>query len=289
MFSLESSLLPCAWLDAKTALESALRGHWPQPGEGIYRIDDTYMLLRGEQSNDGSRELVVVALTGDMAQGTLAALNHARANGFDSIRAHFFKRGAERYIQRKLKLPVREIERRGEDERILQIRFSDMGGSSKSKNTTTTTTTTTNVSGTAATSGDNYGMMLSGVNDSDINLSMTDHGAIAVAGSMAEEAFNFGSMALESNESITEGAFGFGADALDANSKVSTHAIDAMTNVAGQQSATTKAAISMANSAKAREQTGTNESDNSLLKTVSLIVGIAGTLVTIVVILGNKK
>jgi len=271
MFSLESNLLTCSWQEARKPLEKALRGHKCQPLEQPYRIGSTYMLLRGEQYQDGSKELVVVALAGEMAKGTLAAVNHARLNGFDSIRAHFFTRGAERYIRRKLKLPVKEIARYGQHERVLQIRFEDMGGRSNSRNDTKTVTNTTNVSGTASTAGDNYGVMLSGVNDADINLAMTDHGAIAIAGELAEEAFTLGSTAL------------------DSNIEVSTHAIDAITNMAGQQSATTKAAIAMANSAKAREQTGTSESDNSMLKTVSLIVGITGTIVTIAVVLVGRN
>ncbi|MFA0173269.1 hypothetical protein AB4424_25145, partial [Vibrio splendidus] len=77
--------------------------------------------------------------------GTLSALNHGVANGFDSIRAHFNQRGAYRYIQRKLQLPVREIETH-KNEHVLQIRFDDMGGRSKSKSNAKTITTTTNKS-----------------------------------------------------------------------------------------------------------------------------------------------
>ncbi|KKZ05237.1 chemotaxis protein, partial [Vibrio parahaemolyticus] len=49
-------------------------------------------------------------------------------------------------------------------------------GSSKSKSSNTSNTT--NVSGQNAISGDNLGVAISGVNNSTINTTMTDHGAV---------------------------------------------------------------------------------------------------------------
>ncbi|MEZ9450684.1 hypothetical protein AB4184_25050, partial [Vibrio splendidus] len=188
MFSLESNLIPETWGNAKPRLSQALGDYLKKAEievkagrESLYRVEDTFMLLRGEQSPSGAKELVVVALAGDMAMGTLSALNHGVANGFDSIRAHFNQRGAYRYIQRKLQLPVREIETH-KNEHVLQIRFDDMGGRSKSKSNAKTITTTTNKSNSQGIGGDNNGFALSGIENSDINLSMTDHGAMAVAG-----------------------------------------------------------------------------------------------------------
>ncbi|NOI83326.1 hypothetical protein F0237_21950 [Vibrio tubiashii] len=277
MWFLKSNLQHEQWERVKDVLKPALKDHFngaehavKQGEEQVFRLGDTVMLLRRETDSDGSRELVVVALVGDMAVGTLGALNHARALGFDSIRAHFFRAGAERFIRNKLGLPVDEIERRG-DERILRIRFADMGGRSSSQSRQSTVTTTTNTSGSAAAGRDNYGVMLAGVNDSDINLSMTDHGAMAIAGELAEEAFDFGSFALQGN------------------TEVSQHAIDSIKSMAGQQTETTKAALAMANSAKSREQTGGLDSNNDLLKNVSLIVGIAGTIITVAVLFKGGK
>ncbi|MFA0130426.1 hypothetical protein, partial [Vibrio sp. 10N.261.46.C5] len=258
----------------------------------------------------GAKELVVVALAGDMAMGTLSALNHGVANGFDSIRAHFNQRGAYRYIQRKLQLPVREIETH-KNEHVLQIRFDDMGGRSKSKSNAKTITTTTNKSNSQGIGGDNNGFALSGIENSDINLSMTDHGAMAVAGKTAEEAFHFGNNALDLasetvdttlsfGESALEEALSFGESALGtnadlseyaigANTNLSEHAIDSIKSMAGQQTETTKAAIAMANASKAREQTGENESNNELLKNVSLMVGILGTLITMAYLVAERN
>ena len=58
------------------------------------------------------------------------------------------------------------------------------GGSSNSTNTTTTT----NVSGTNAVSGDNLGVLLSGVNGSTVNIKATDHGAVRAAATVTTKA-----------------------------------------------------------------------------------------------------
>ncbi|MEG3696653.1 hypothetical protein V5098_26475, partial [Vibrio coralliirubri] len=180
------SLQPAKWAHVHQRLKPALREYYQhaqsQVAKGLeatYQISDTVMLLRGERLENHTKELVVVGLVGDMATGTLAAVEHAKRHGFDSVRAHFFRDGAQRFIARRLKLPVQEIERRG-DERILQIRLADMGGRSSSRSRQSNSTTTTNTSSSAAVGRDNTGVMLSGVSDSDINLTMTDHGAMAI-------------------------------------------------------------------------------------------------------------
>ncbi|MCQ8870094.1 hypothetical protein [Vibrio splendidus] len=295
MFSLESNLIPETWGNAKPRLCKALGDYLKQAEievqegrESLYRVEDTYMLLRGEQSQSGSKELVVVALAGDMAAGTLSAINHGKANGFDSIRAHFSKRGAHRYIQRKLRLPVREAETH-KNEHVLQIRFDDMGGKSSSRSDAKTVTTTTNKSNSQGIGGDNNGFALSGIENSDINLSMTDHGAMAVAGRTAEEAFKFGTDALDFSADTVDASLGFGESALDANANLSEHAIDSIKSMAGQQTETTKAALAIAGAAKAREQTGENESNNELLKNVSLMVGILVSLLTMAYMFAGRK
>ncbi|MFS1506291.1 hypothetical protein BCU13_023395 [Vibrio lentus] len=301
-----ASLRPATWKQVNQQLKPALRDYYEQAQtevaqglEATYQISDTVMLLRGERLKNSTKELVVVGLSGDMATGTLAAVEHAKQHGFDSVRAHFYRDGAERFIARRLKLPVHEIERHG-DERVLQIRLADMGGRSSSRSRQSSTTTTTNTSSSAAVGGDNTGVMMSGVSDSDINLTMTDHGAMAIAGRTAEEAFDFGTQALRVNESVVgdslnmvdntvDEAFGFGASALEEQSEVSQYAIDSIKSMAGQQTETTKAAIALADGAKSREQTGTSESDNSMLKKLSLTMGIIGTIITIGVLMAGRS
>ncbi|WP_283131604.1 hypothetical protein [Enterovibrio norvegicus] len=160
-----------------------------------------------------------------------------------------------------------------------------MGGSSKSDSTNTTVTSTTNKSLSQAVGGDNTGVMLSGIEDADINLTMTDMGAMAVAGHMAEEAFAFGADTLNTHESLVRDVFDVGVRALTTNTETSQHAMDAMQSLAGQQHATTQAAIHLAEGAKAREQTGATDSNNTLLKNVSLMVGVVGTIITVVYLL----
>lgn len=63
-----------------------------------------------------------------------------------------------------------------------------MGGSSSSSSTSNTTNT--NTSGSAAVSGDNTGTIISGVNNSTINTTVTDHGAIEAAGDAIEKALD---------------------------------------------------------------------------------------------------
>ncbi|KMV29076.1 hypothetical protein AB733_20070 [Photobacterium swingsii] len=95
-----------------------------------------------------------------------------------------------------------------------------MGGSSRSsnktKNVTNTTTTTHNTSGTAGVSGDNTGVVLSGVSNSSVNVSLTDHGAVTKAGELAE-------LALTSNAEVSKSA-------LDKTAEVSKNAIKSVSD-----------------------------------------------------------
>ena len=98
-----------------------------------------------------------------------------------------------------------------------------MGGKSSSSNKTSTnttnTTTTKNVSGSNAAQGDNNGVMLSGVTDSNINVQMTDHGAI-------NKAVELGELALSHNGAALESAVDLGKEALKSNENVSIHALE---------------------------------------------------------------
>lgn len=132
-----------------------------------------------------------------------------------------------------------------------------MGGKSSSSSNTTTT----NTSGSVAAQGDNNGVMISGVNDSTIDLTLSDYGAI-------------------------EGALGLAEEVISQSSATSQHAVDAITSMAGQQNATTQAAIAMANDAKAREQTGENESNNEVMRV--LIIGFVITAIAFIYIGGKS-
>ncbi|MCR9323961.1 chemotaxis protein [Vibrio alginolyticus] len=102
-------------------------------------------------------------------------------------------------------------------------------GSSKSKSSNTSNTT--NVSGQNAISGDNLGVAISGVNNSTINTTMTDHGAVNAAMELGEQAFEFGGEMLNSNERIS-------LEAMDTTHDIAETAIDEVTDFAGDSLAT---------------------------------------------------
>ena len=95
-------------------------------------------------------------------------------------------------------------------------------GSSNSDSTNNSTTTTN--SGQNAISGDNLGVAISGVNNSTINATMTDHGAI-------DAAFEYGGELLDSNERVT-------LQAMDTTQDMAETAIDEVAEFAGNSLAT---------------------------------------------------
>ncbi|MFW1157223.1 chemotaxis protein [Vibrio parahaemolyticus] len=102
-------------------------------------------------------------------------------------------------------------------------------GSSKSKSSNTSNTT--NVSGQNAISGDNLGVAISGVNNSTINTTMTDHGAVNAAMELGEQAFEFGGEMLNSNERIS-------LEAMETTHDIAETAIDEVADFAGDSLAT---------------------------------------------------
>ena len=102
-------------------------------------------------------------------------------------------------------------------------------GSSKSKSSNTSNTT--NVSGQNAISGDNLGVAISGVNNSTINTTITDHGAVNAAMELGEQAFEFGGEMLNSNERIS-------LEAMDTTHDIAETAIDEVADFAGDSLAT---------------------------------------------------
>ncbi|MFH4711559.1 chemotaxis protein [Vibrio alginolyticus] len=102
-------------------------------------------------------------------------------------------------------------------------------GSSKSKSSNTSNTT--NVSGQNAIRGDNLGVAISGVNNSTINTTMTDHGAVNAAMELGEQAFEFGGEMLNSNERIS-------LEAMDTTHDIAETAIDEVADFAGDSLAT---------------------------------------------------
>ncbi|WP_070964740.1 hypothetical protein [Vibrio sonorensis] len=164
------------------------------------------------------------------------------------------------------------------------------GGSSSSANTTETT----NTNGTSAVSGDNLGVMISGVNGNIGSVTMTDHGSTKAAENIAKEAIasnteamkqagNLGSEALKANEKAVEHSLNFGEKSLDAVSQTNSEAIEAVKALAAQSSENTRTALKVAEMAKTHEQTGTAP------QMTKVALGVSGALAVGMVALAWSK
>ncbi|BDU42896.1 chemotaxis protein [Vibrio nigripulchritudo] len=106
----------------------------------------------------------------------------------------------------------------------------------KNKSSSSNKTTTTNTSGQNAIDGDNLGTAISGVNNSTVMVTATDHGAVAGALEMAEHGFDVVGEAvgdtLDFADSAMNNSLDFAANAFDTSvsavGEVSTKAIDAV-------------------------------------------------------------
>ncbi|NAW66142.1 hypothetical protein [Photobacterium halotolerans] len=167
---------------------------------------------------------------------------------------------------------------------------------------------TTNTSGTSAISGDNLGVVISGVNGNVGNISVTDHGSVKAASEIAKaalqsnsdamsQAVGLGSDALKSNERVVDQSLDFGRDALDGafdfgkvalaeNSAVSKNAMDnmrhnaedttaAIKQMAQQSGETARAALAMADGTAARSQTGSSGDMTKTVKYIAVAVGVS--------------
>jgi hypothetical protein len=99
-----------------------------------------------------------------------------------------------------------------------------MGGDSESSNSTTNNTT--NTSGSAAVNGDNYGPQISGVSGSDINVEMSDHGAIDGALDLAGDVVDTMGDALGSMENVTDSALDAMSDAVTSGNNLASNVVD---------------------------------------------------------------
>lgn len=110
-------------------------------------------------------------------------------------------------------------------------------GKSKSKSSQNST----NVSGSNAINGDNLGVSLSGVNNSDVNVTMTDHGAIEKAAELGELALSsnvdVSKAALDSNTEVSKAAFDLGEHAIDEVSEAHGENLQMLAGLAGNQAA----------------------------------------------------
>ncbi|MGF1734354.1 hypothetical protein [Photobacterium satsumensis] len=106
------NLEACEWSEAFPKLAPALGDYASeairevQAGrEAVYRIGDSFALLRVEQYPSGDLELVVVGLAGELKAGTLATFEYGRQLGCRYIRCHT-QRPAQLRFFRMMGLPV---------------------------------------------------------------------------------------------------------------------------------------------------------------------------------------
>ncbi|ELS8947699.1 chemotaxis protein [Vibrio furnissii] len=123
-----------------------------------------------------------------------------------------------------------------------------MGGKSSSSNKTTTT----NVSGQNAISGDNLGTAISGVNNSTINVTATDYGAV-------------------------EGALAFAGDALDDFSSANSENLQTLAGLAGNQAEQNKQNLNaVMELAKFKQDNGASENRQQQIVMFVIIALILG-------------
>lgn len=156
-------------------------------------------------------------------------------------------------------------------------------GSSKSKSSNSSTTT--NTSGQNAIEGDNLGVAISGVNNSTINATMTDHGAV-------DAAFEFGGELVDSNERVTMQAMDttqgiaetaidevadFAGDSLNTFASTNSENLNMLAGLAGNQAAqNSKNLESMMDLAKFKQDGGQTENSKMMVILVVALMLILG-------------
>lgn len=152
-----------------------------------------------------------------------------------------------------------------------------MGGSSSSSSTSNTTNT--NTSGSAAVSGDNTGTIISGVNNSTINTTVTDHGAINAAGEAINNALD--AMATVNKDSI-DGIVESNKNALDVVSSTNSNLSDLAMQAASNAKETMSFADGLFDKALTKIEntaTGGDSGRTKALVTIVLFLTVAGGIV----------
>ncbi|SEG21378.1 chemotaxis protein [Vibrio hangzhouensis] len=163
-----------------------------------------------------------------------------------------------------------------------------MGGSSSSSSSSNTT----NVSGQNAIEGDNLGTAISGVNNSTINVTATDHGAVEKSFEMGEKALSFADNALDETLGFADGVFDdalgavaansektimFAENALDEFSATNSENLQMVAGLAGNQAAqNSKNLNAMMELAKFNKDGGQSQLNKQQLILVGIIIVVMG-------------
>lgn len=152
-----------------------------------------------------------------------------------------------------------------------------MGGDSASSNTTNNTTT--NTSGSVASQGDNNGAQISGVNGSNIEVNMSDHGAVEgsldLAGDVVDNMESVANNAIDKNNDLIE-------DVLDNNNDIFEGALDSVTSSAGQTATNAKDTLQFAKELAANAMTGGQaETQKQIVLVVGSLILVGGLVLSI--------
>ncbi|MFT5879568.1 MAG: hypothetical protein ACI86X_000672 [Moritella sp.] len=175
------------------------------------------------------------------------------------------------------------------------------GGRTSSSNTTTNKNNSTST----AVSGDNLGVLLSGVSDSTVNVTATDHEAVKYAAELSKKALDSGvavmsnasqlgmgsvranenvsKHAMDANGESLRQALDFGAKALDSNDKAFAGNRSLLSAMSEQSNASARNAIALADKTIERSQIG----DSGNMTKIALAVAVALSL-TVVAVKGLK-
>ena len=175
------------------------------------------------------------------------------------------------------------------------------GGSSRSSNTTINKNNSTST----ALSGDNLGVLLSGVSDSTVNIEATDHGAMKEAAEISKKALDSGVAVMDSasklgmesvrasgevskyamaaNGESLKNALNFSEKALESNRKNNSETMALMRNLSDQSSASSREAMVLVSETIERGQVG----DSGNMTKVAIAVAVALGL-TVVAVKGLK-
>lgn len=163
-----------------------------------------------------------------------------------------------------------------------------MGGDSDSSNVTNNTTT--NTSGSIATQGPNNGVQISGVNGSNIDVTMTDHGAVGgsidLAGDVVDNMESVANNAIDKNndllESVLDNNSGLIEDVLDNNSDIFEGALDSVNSSAGQTATNAKETLQFAKELASNAMTGGQaETQKQIVLVVGSLILVGGLVLSI--------
>lgn len=176
-----------------------------------------------------------------------------------------------------------------------------MGGGGRSSSSSSSTTT--NTSGQNAIQGDNLGVAVSGINNSTVNVTSTDHGAVKGAlemgSKLVEQSGEMLDKSLSFGESALDGAFDFGKDALEGSLELAGDVTEKLRNqnsesmqmlagLSGQQAASNSENIgALLELAKFNKDGGASETNNDNKMIIIVVAAVLGA-VAIMAVKGGK-